>query len=126
MSIPAIGATAAGVKGVADAAAKKKKEKENEKFKMRKAARRTAKTLSPAQQETKTRLDQGSRRRRAARRAELFPGLSRAEVSAKRAEKGKGKSAPSPSTPTPTKTLKPGARQRKANRMKKGIGRYAK
>ena len=102
---------------------------------MRKAARRTAKTLSPAQQETKTRRDQGSRRRRAARRAERYPGLSRAEVSAKRAEKGKGKSASTLapkipakpfSTPTPAKTLKPGARQRKVNRMKKGIGRYAK
>ena len=118
MSTPVIAATAAVAKGAVDAAAKKKKEKENEKFKMRKAARRTARTLSP-KQETR------ARRQRGKRRAERFPGLSRAEVSAKRAEKGKGKSAPSTSE-TPTKTLKPGARQRKTNRIKKGIGRYAK
>lgn len=126
MSIPVIAATASLAKGVVDAAAKKKKEKQNEKFKMRKAARRTASNLSKEQQETKARREQGARRRRKVRRAERFPGLSRAEVSAKRAEKGKGKSAPSTSETPPKKTLKPGARQRKANRMRKGIGRYAK
>lgn len=121
------GAAAAIGAAVGALAGKKKKEKsdsekkarENKKFKMRKAARRAAKTLSP-RQETR------ARRQRARRRSERFPGLSRAEVSAKRAEKGKGKSATYAMPPAPKRELRPGARRRKSNRMKKGIGRYAK
>ena len=97
------------------------------KLQMQKIAKSTAKrmiTRRAEQASNKERRETGQRKRNRAKRAERNPGLTTAEIRAKREAKGIGKFAKekTKSKEKPTRT----AAEKKANRMKKGIGRYAK
>jgi len=119
------------------------------KLQMQKIAKATAKrmiTRRAQQAENKARREKGQRRRNRAKRAERHPGLTTAEIRAKREAKGIGKFAKKEKKKSggvvgaiaagiagAGKTLAKSERkanrtpaEKKENRRKKGLGRFAK
>ena len=112
------------------------------KLEMQRIAKGTAKRMLNRRAEqaaNKERRETGQRKRNKAKRNERHPGMTTAEIRAKREAKGKGKFAKNEKNKTPggVSTIVAGiskserkanrtAAERKENRRKKGRGRFAK